>query len=250
MKIIKYLGSKSKLSKQIIPIIQECIDKNKVNTYIEPFVGGANIIDKIKCDNRIGSDINKYLIALFQNIKNSNIYIPTEITREHYNEVKLDYIQNESKFEDYYKGLIGFCGAFRGKFFDSCACFNYESEGRIRNNYKESLNNIIKQIPNIKTVDFNWCSYEKYKSSDFINTVFYCDIPYKNTYNYNIEFNYDNFYKWCREMSKNNFCFISEYEMPDDFDCIWQQEKKMCLQPQSERFIVTEKLFTYSNKLI
>ena len=69
MKIIKYLGSKSKLSKQIVPIIQECIDKNKVTTYIEPFVGGANIIDKIKCDNRIGSDINKYLIALFQNIK-------------------------------------------------------------------------------------------------------------------------------------------------------------------------------------
>lgn len=57
------MGSKNRLSKQIVPIIQNYID-NGCNGYLEPFVGGANIIDKIECDNKIGSDIDKYVISV------------------------------------------------------------------------------------------------------------------------------------------------------------------------------------------
>lgn len=40
-------------------------------------------------------------------------------------------------------------------------------------------------------------------------TVIYCDIPYRNTEGYNIEFNYDEFYNWC---DNNKYpIFISEY---------------------------------------
>ena len=35
--------------------------------------------------------------------------------------------------------------------------------------------------------------------------------------------------------------------MPNDFEMIYEQKKKMCLQSQSDRFVVTEKLFTYKN---
>lgn len=55
---MKYMGSKSRIAKYIVPILQECIDSNHVTTYIEPFVGGGNVIDKIRCHERIGSDIN------------------------------------------------------------------------------------------------------------------------------------------------------------------------------------------------
>ena len=78
MNIIKYLGSKSKLSKQIVPIIQECINKNKVNTYIEPFVGGANIIDKIKYKKSIYTkskksrgDLNERIYIKFRHTNKS-----------------------------------------------------------------------------------------------------------------------------------------------------------------------------------
>ena len=40
------------------------IDEQGANTYIECFVGGANVIDKIKCQNRIGYDRSDTLIAL------------------------------------------------------------------------------------------------------------------------------------------------------------------------------------------
>ena len=42
-----YQGSKARLIKDILPYIQNCIDSNKVNLYIEPFVGGANVIQHI-----------------------------------------------------------------------------------------------------------------------------------------------------------------------------------------------------------
>lgn len=41
---MQYLGSKNKISKHILPILLEYLDDR---TYVEPFVGGANMIDKI-----------------------------------------------------------------------------------------------------------------------------------------------------------------------------------------------------------
>ena len=45
---MKYMGSKNRLSKELAPIIQSYVDKG-CSGYLEPFVGGANMIDKIKC---------------------------------------------------------------------------------------------------------------------------------------------------------------------------------------------------------
>ena len=71
-----YQGSKNRLTKYIVPMIQKEIDENSITTYIEPFVGGANVIDKIKCENRIGSDINEELIALLKYIQISSLMLP------------------------------------------------------------------------------------------------------------------------------------------------------------------------------
>ena len=43
---MKYVGSKNKLSKELAPLIQSYIT-NDTTMYLEPFVGGANMIDKI-----------------------------------------------------------------------------------------------------------------------------------------------------------------------------------------------------------
>lgn len=42
-----YVGGKKKLAKFICPILQEELDKNSYNCYIEPFGGGGNIIKNI-----------------------------------------------------------------------------------------------------------------------------------------------------------------------------------------------------------
>ena len=47
-----YMGSKNRFAKELIPIIQSYITED-TKGYLEPFVGGANVIDKIKCNNKI-----------------------------------------------------------------------------------------------------------------------------------------------------------------------------------------------------
>ena len=62
---MKYVGSKNRIAKELAPVIQSYITENTVG-YLEPFVGGANMIDKIKCKYKSGFDIHQQLIALLQ----------------------------------------------------------------------------------------------------------------------------------------------------------------------------------------
>ena len=55
-----YMGSKRRLAKELIPILTKDLDENTY--YVEPFVGGANMIDKIDHNIMICGDCNKYLI--------------------------------------------------------------------------------------------------------------------------------------------------------------------------------------------
>lgn len=66
---MKYMGSKAKITKYIVPIIQSKIDASGARYYIEPFAGGCNVIDKIKAPYRIASDQNEYLIALLRHLQ-------------------------------------------------------------------------------------------------------------------------------------------------------------------------------------
>lgn len=45
---MKYMGSKAKVARYIVPIIQDHIDRSGFETYLDPFCGGCNIIDKIR----------------------------------------------------------------------------------------------------------------------------------------------------------------------------------------------------------
>ena len=53
-----YMGSKNRISKYLKPIIESYITPNAA-AYVEPFVGGCNMIDKIECIcPKRGYDIN------------------------------------------------------------------------------------------------------------------------------------------------------------------------------------------------
>lgn len=49
---MKYMGSKSRIVDNILPIIQERLRDYNIKTYIEPFCGGCNVIDKVQCDKK------------------------------------------------------------------------------------------------------------------------------------------------------------------------------------------------------
>ena len=55
---MKYMGSKHRIAKEIMPIM---LKERGQRTWVEPFVGGGNMIDKVQ-GKRIGADINHYVI--------------------------------------------------------------------------------------------------------------------------------------------------------------------------------------------
>ena len=252
------MGSKSRISKHIVPIIQNYIDNNNAQHYIEPFVGGANVIDKIKCKNKIGSDLNKYLIALLKEFQeNKGIYLPQQVTKEEYSKVR-EYLHNYPNNEDgiyinAYIGAVGFLASYNGRWFDGgYAKPTYEKTKNglgYSDYYKEAFNNIKKQSQSdlFSDIKFNCCDYNTYLNEDYFNTVFYLDPPYQNTkqFDNSKKFNYDLFWDFAREISKNNICIISELQAPNDFKCIWEQKVNRSINA-SNKSNITEKLFIKS----
>jgi len=236
-----YQGSKTKLRKYILPILQNCINENHIENYYEPFCGGANMIDHIQCKNRIGSDINSELIELLKYMRdNPNLDIfPQDCSFEHYADVRENRKNKTNKYSIPYTSGIGYFASYGGRYFDG-------GYGRAdgRNIYKERFNFARTQAPLLKGIDFNYSSFEDYNPNDFSGCLFYLDPPYRDTKIYNGKdgFPYDLFYDWCKKLGKNNYVFISEYYMPSDFKCIWSKERKVVQNVGSE--IAVEKLFT------
>lgn len=230
---MKYVGSKNRLSKDLVPIIQSYIDKYNITDYYEHFCGGANIIDKIKCKNRYGSDIHPYLIALLKQTQTDTSVFPETISEDEYRRVR----DNKEQYSDWYVGLVGFC-SFGAKWFGG---YPRDRTGQ-RDIPNEAIRNLIKQAPNLSGIKFECKDFRHY--NNIKGALFYEDIPYKGTTKYKVDlFPYDEFYDWCRTMSKDNIILISEYQMPDDFTCIYEKNLK-CTLDKNSRTDRTKRLFT------
>lgn len=111
------MGSKARVAKEISEIINNMIKENKITTYIEPFVGGPNMIQHIKCENKYGYDNNEYLIEFWKQIQNGwNPLLVAEdkkMTRELYISIK----NNKEKYPKHIVALAGFCATYNAKWF-------------------------------------------------------------------------------------------------------------------------------------
>lgn len=241
---MKYVGSKNRISKYIVPIIQSYIDNLNIENYIEPFVGGANMIDKIICKNKYGFDSHKYLIALLKQTQIDTSIFPNDISESLYKDVKENM---GNKYEDWFIGLTGFC-SFGGKWFGGYPRGFKNDKVTPRNITNETIRNLVKQSENLKDIIFDCRDFRDIDLSKFNNSVFYCDPPYRDTTKYSTgNFPYEEFYEWCRRVSKNNIVLISEYYMPEDFKCIWSKDVK-CGLDQKVVTDRTEKLFVLGDK--
>ena len=248
------MGSKSRIAKYIVPIIQKYIDSNNIMKYVEPFVGGANVIDKINCKERYGYDKNKYLIALLKRVQFEKPLLES-VTRELYSDVRSTHKQPTCKYEDWEVGNIGFLASYNGRWFDGgYAKSGYEKTKngeRFRDYYQEAKNNILSQAESIKNVNFQTCDYlETIELPYDSGMVIYCDPPYAGTKQYAnaTYFDYDKFWNTMREWSKHNIVLISEQNAPDDFTCIWEQEVSRSIKATDKSKSV-EKLFIHNIKL-
>jgi site-specific DNA-adenine methylase len=317
---VKYMGSKSRFAKELLPII--LTDRRPNQTYVEPFAGGMNVISLVESP-RVANDSNYYLIEMWRllvslNSRNNAIIgvrsphrlndaiigvkLPCEheeITKEKYSQARDAYksphgagidanltpgtetshggetslgekvsfggeaslnwkMPSSGEMSPGMIGWIGFVGSFNGRFFDG----GYSGTVGGRNYIKEAAKNIKKQIPLMKDVEFHNVGYDELNIPP--RSIIYCDPPYAGTKQYSAcgspyagakqystcdppyavskGFDHVKFWQWCREKAREGHSvFISEYNAPDDFECVWQKNASSSLSTANVRSV--EKLF-------
>lgn len=211
-----YLGGKIRLSKHIIPIIEQYIEDENM-LFIDLFCGGCNIIDKItKTKNKVANDNHKPLISMWKELQDGWRPSDLEYTKEYYNHVK----SNQDTLPPHLVGLVGFHYSYGGKWWGGFARSRYEDH------IERSINKTIKQIESMNSVKFTCLDYKEY--SHIRNAVIYCDPPYKTTTQsstrYHTKFNHDEFWEWCEEMSEHNVILVSECESPLNVEILWNKK--------------------------
>lgn len=237
--LMVYMGSKRRIKGKLVPILQDYIDENGIETYIEPMVGGGNIIDSVSCRNRVGYDAHKYLIALLKEVsQDGGACIPDDISREEYMAVKA----NPDAYPDWYVGMVGFCSSFGGKWMAGHAG-RYKGTGKSRVN--EMLRNLKKQAPSLKGIQFDCRAYRDICVPE--GSLVYIDPPYRSTtaYKGTPAIDYEDLYDWIRAISQKCKVFVSEYQMPPDFKVVaeFPQLTQLC-DDKSKQFTSVEKVFT------
>ena len=235
---MKYMGSKNRIAKELLPIILK--NRKPGRWYVEPFCGGLGTMDKVD-GNRIASDKNKYIIAMWQGLQRNDDR-PRIITKELYSRARTEYNRGTNiEFSDFLIGWIGWMGSFNGRFFDG----GYSGKTTTRDYVDEQIRNTEKQITLLNGIMFKTGGYDEICIPP--NSIIYCDIPYKDSKQYatSKDFNYDHFWNWSREKhNEGHSVFISEYQAPDGLKCIWRKPVTNSMGT-TNTYKPTEKLFTY-----
>lgn len=243
-----FMGSKAKYADSICPILQQIIREKNIDTYIECFVGGANVIDKIQCANKFGYDRSDTLIALLKQAQTDWDGVLKEGSRELWDKGKA-YVKDGVMPEDMSLadiGAIEFFASFSNGGFPR----GYAKNTSTRNYFQEAYRNMEKQAPSLKGITFNCQNY--WELEPVKGALIYLDPPYANTKHYGYanqeKMDYNRFWNWVREISKDNYVIISEQSAPEDFEIIWHKDVKRTAG-KDNNFAAVEKLFRYKDGL-
>lgn len=231
---MNYQGSKQGIVEFILPHIEhELIGRSH---YVEPFVGGANVIEHIdsRC-NRCGYDKNPQLIMLYHHLQNEVTYderlgyvfpdgMFPDITKEQYHHIR----SHQKDYPMWLCGYVGVCCAFNTTWWQGYAPIDKQLLNRaslvrqFTSTYSEGLRGVRFGVGSFEDVVY---------PDDLSDYVFYCDPPYagsRGSYGSrtcgDFKFDYELFYSWCRDLVKRGaVVFVSAYSMPEDFRCVWSQ---------------------------
>lgn len=225
------MGSKGRYAKYLLPILLK--DRHPGQWYVEPFVGGGNLLDKVT-GNRLGGDKNKYTIQALKSIRDHVTELPksnSEFTEHDYKELK-----NSDSYE--FKGYAGFAFSYGAKWMRG-----WSRNSDNRDYVAVAYRNAVRQSPNLQGVRL-WCaSYNTLSIPS--NSIIYCDPPYyQSSTRYKDEIDYPRFWQWCRNMTnEGHSVFVSENYAPEDFKVLWQKTTYNSLTWDTGSKIGVEKLF-------
>ena len=279
---LPYVGSKKKISKKIVEIIKQNFGTNK--TVYDVFGGGGAITAELMINgiDVVYNDLDKTITDMFNRVLNQDRdWIKTLIvSRDEFIAIREKEIKT---VDDELKLLVNSFGNDRMNYLYSkqvsdikynLAVEILEKEDvlvgykktttyqRAVNLYEDKLGFVdkhekhrvlqqlqrlgqlqqlqqLEQLPKTINKDYKYFSNVK-------NSILYLDPPYENTKtgSYKSQIDYQEFYDWAYEMSKNNIVLLSSYEVSDDrFECVYEFKNARSTMAGGDRGKRTEKLF-------
>lgn len=247
---MKYQGGKHTIARRLTEAILN--DTNQRGDYYEPFIGGGSMAAQMghHFDRAHYSDLHGPLILMWQAAHAGFImhgdpghFFPSDITRADY-----DYHKQHQPHSPA-TALIGFGSGFGGKYYGSYTGVDSRySDGRTYHHV--ARNGLIKKIRGgllaRQTTTFTHQPYENVTPPP--GSVIYCDPPYQGTTGYTLgNFDHAKFWEWCRTQARRGCkIYISEYQAPDDFTCIYEVKKRVTLNQTDNTKTAIERLYTYT----
>jgi len=231
---MRYLGSKRRLASKIIPVMESY--RRDGQCWVEPFVGGGNIIDKV--DNpRIGGDSNDKTIKALLAIRD---YV-NDLPKNNQEFTERDYRLLRQYADSPCDCFAGFVYSYGGKWLGG-----WSRDSTKRDYVATGYRSALKQSDSIQGVELYNLNYWELPTPD--NSLIYCDPPYANREGYGSNFDHLAFWEWCRIKSKEGHTvFISEYCAPKDFIPVWSMDVVRNFNTgESVRPITQEKLFMFN----
>lgn len=232
---MRYIGGKARLARHIVPVMAVPSDV----VYVEPFVGGANVMAaQSHVMRRIGADLHPELIALHRAIADGWVPDAELVNRELYERMRT----HQNEYAAAWLGFVGFCASMHGDFF---RCFiDKPKDWRQTNNitYAQSGRNVLlKARPKLLGVEWLCCSYDVLDIPD--GAWVYCDPPYADTAGYSTgPFDNTAFWAWAARLRERCKVFVSEFTAPDGWRVAWEQERPLMGSGRARRRKV-ERLF-------
>lgn len=238
---MRYVGGKTKIAATIASVLLKTT--NSRGRYIEPFLGGGAAFSVLAPHFEVAEagDYHPDLVKMWKAVLFEGWEPPLHVSESRYLDLKYGPTSAE-------RGFVGFGGSFGGKWFGGYARGGFNSDGTPRNYPAESARAVLKIRDRLSSANILAIRHQSYV--DWIvnrGDVVYCDPPYAETQKYSTGgFDHSLFWDTMRDWnSRGAHVFVSEYEAPKDWTCIWQREKRQTLAIGSEnRDIRVEKLFT------
>lgn len=230
---MKYLGSKDRHADEILAIV---LEGRTDQVYVEPFVGGGNVIWRVS-GVRIGCDINSKMIALFRAVA-AGQELPDTISEEQYRSIR----NNQDAYADWLVAFVAIACSYGGKWWGGYARGKTAS-GVPRDYLQETKKNLLSMAAGLQGVRWSSGSYWDLPIPD--NSIIYCDPPYRGTTGYKDAFDSDAFFLWAGDQAaQGHRIFVSEYQAPKGWECVWEKAGVMSALRRRSGAASTERLFT------
>lgn len=220
-----YLGSKARHASDIIAIT--CATRRPDQFYVEPFVGGGNMINKVpQGAGRIANDKNYGMVALLDQLGNHGWVPPETMTQAQWGKIMK---QKCEALDQPGRALFAF--AATGPTFGSMWCGQWakDYEGMEGTRYRQARDAALRDAPGLAGIKFYDGEFDAFEIPP--GSLVYCDPPYSNTTEYSgavrriaaddtkstNQWKPSKFWRWCDDLIDIKGCsvYVSEYTGPE-----------------------------------